>query len=380
MLYAFDWREKSNQQMNQRTDHTVAQTRIKTLSGAVRQLEAKLYPNGECVVYRTRTFKPTPLKSPYITQQGHENLLLFRTLIRTAEGVQLLPLLLGLSHLPIFDKPLERDVIDDVKGRLKPRAPKGLKGLTSRAKRTVRNAAHLIEKRYGRARSVFATATMPALPVEQLRVLHENWGKVVEIYRLGLRRTLQKEGLRGEIVTVSEIQPKRHKNTGLPVLHIHSIFCGVTRTGKFALTPKKHDDLWYNALSALIDIERNEIASSCNLQRVKKSASGYMAKYITKGAEAIAEAVASGFSGWLPKHWWNCTRTLSRAVREQTRRVDDFAEHLCSMANAEGVNCWKWHKEFFLEDEHGNKTSMAIYGQLENRAMAEIQAYYKPNG
>lgn len=283
--------------------------------------------------------------------------------------------LLGLSSLPIFDKS-ERDVVKLGQGLHKVRAAKGTLGITSYGKRMVRNAAHLLETESGWGRAIFATVTVPPLPLEKMRILHESWGKLVEYYRLGLRRALQKKGLSGESVTVTEVQEKRYQKTGLPILHLHSVFCGVTAVGRFALTVEDHDRIWFFAMRALIDIERTECTSACNLQRVKKSASGYMAKYLTKGCVAVVSAIKDGFAGWLPKHWWNCSRSLSRRVKSQTRDASTLAEWLNTMADVDGNNVWKWHRDVVLEMSDGHKITIARYGQLTIRQTAEIQAYY----
>lgn len=343
--------------------------------GGKTELQAKLWPNGEIAIWKARSFKMDPMPSPQNEDLTEFKMSAYRLYQESRLLLQALACPLGLSLLPIFDK-LKRDIIEGVQRVTKPRAAKGSTGITSYGKRMVRNSAYLLEQLGGKARCIFATCTVPPLPVEQMRILHEGWGKVVEYYRLGIRRALQKQGLSGETVTVTEIQEKRYEKTGLPVSHIHSVFIGVTTIGRYAISTEDHDRIWHLALSSVIDIERDECATACNLQRVKKSASGYMAKYLTKGSVAVKAAMDDGFAGWLPKHWWNCSRSLMRRVKSQTRDISPLADWLNSVADIDGQNVWKWHRDVVLDMGNGHLVTIARYGQLSNRQMAEVQAYY----
>lgn len=341
-----------------------------------RRLAAKLYPNGECVVYQPRLFTPEGVKPYEDTEERIEQMRLFGMICRNQELIDYAPLLLGLSLHPIFDKNSETASEGEVVG-VKARARKGQGGITSYGARMVRNAAYLLERDAGPGRSIFATVTVPSCPKEKLWMIHESWGKVVELYRLGLRRMLQDKGLSGEIVTVSEIQEKRYQKTGLPILHLHSVFMGVTASGKFAISTKDHDRLWFSALNAAVNIEGSDVSYACNLQRVKKSASGYLAKYLTKGSKSVIAAVNDGFAGWMPKHWWNCSRSLVARVKAETRQADEFSDWLQGVADLEGQKVWKWHRDVSVELHDGTEFKVARFGQLHIGAMAQIQAYYK---
>lgn len=349
---------------------------MKHLIGGKTDIKAKMWPNGETVIWKAKTFKMEPLK-PY--EEKDEQGFMGRWAefcMKNPDIAEDVARALGLSTHAIFDK-LKGDVLEsDGEVVLKPRARKGNTGITSYGARMVRNAAHLLENGAGRFRCVFATTTVPSLPREKLCVLHEKWGEVVERYRLLMTRALKEKGLSGEIVTVTEVQEKRYEKTGLPILHTHSVFVGKTRTGKWAISTECHDDCWFRAMSVAIDIERTEVAYSVNLQRVKKSAAGYLGKYMSKGSKSVARAIADGFAEWLPNHWWNCTRTLSRKVKEQTRNIDFLAEWLESMAEAGGNDVWEWHRTVEIEMFSGDKITIARYGRLNIRQVAEIHAYY----
>lgn len=285
---------------------------------------------------------------------------------------------LGLSPLPISDR-VSPNVREADEQLLKPRSRKGLRGITPFGQRVVRNAAYLIERKGGRFRCVFATATIPNLPIEDMQVLHQNFGHVLELYRLNLRRRLQANGLSGESVSAVEIQEKRYERTGLPVLHVHTVFVGKTVSGKWAISPEAHDDAWSRALSCVLAGPIPKLTSACNLQRVRRSSEGYLGKYMSKGSKVIANVMNDGFIEWVPKHWWACSRSLRREIDRETRNVSDVADWLNDVADIEGADVWLWHRDVLLEMDDGRSISIARYGRLNQRESAKLHQYFKNN-
>lgn len=339
-------------------------------------LRAKMYPNGECAVWKQKTYKPRAVKREVVPRFTPSILTLWAECGSPLSWVDDEAAALGLSPLPNFDSSLSEGSVADegVPGVVK---LYGSRGITSHGRRMVRNAAYLIEHEGGRSRAVFATVTVPSLPMEQMRVLHERWHKATEIYRLGLKRALRKQGLSGESVSVSEIQEKRYQRTGVPVLHIHTVFIGKTASGQWAITPEDHDRIWLAALNVAIGVELNDISVACNLQRVKKSTEGYIGKYMTKGSKVVGELVRKGFAGWIPQQWWSCSRSLRARIDRKTRCVHDLANWLNDAADFEGTDVWLWHKDVVLEMMDGYKVTIARYGRLSIRQTAEIHAYYE---
>ena len=338
-------------------------------------LNVKLWPNGEVVIWKSKSFKMQPLIEEPDATLIEVRMAKLRIQLAAGSLGSALAEILGLSPHPIFDKDASEGAVQ-VDGELESRAVKGLKGITSYGGRMVRNAAHLLEDAAGKARCIFTTVTVPNLPVEQMRIIHEKWHQATEYYRLNVGRALKAKNLSGEIVTVSEIQEERYEETGMPVLHLHAVFVGVTRQGRFAITTEQHDDLWYRAVSSIIDVDRDDISAACNMQRVKESAAAYLGKYISKGVKRIEKIASDGFGGWLPKHWWNCTRSLVRRVKKQTRRVDDLADWLNGMAEVSGSDVWVWHRDVQVEMSDGYLITVARYGRLTKRQTAEIQMHY----
>lgn len=341
------------------------------------RFNAILWPNGECVLARPRT-KKTAETAKTVSEDMFADKLGLKILAETACNAEVsLASYMGLSIRPIFDSEAG-EVPEGPQGNKKSRQRKGLTGITSYGKRMVRNATHVLEERYGRARCIFATVTLPDVPLEQMSIIHERWHRLVEYYRLGIRRELQKQNLSGEIVTVSEVQEKRYEKTNLPVLHLHSVFIGVNAWGKFAISTERHDDIWVNAVKSVVDVKRDEFTTACNLQRVRKSSSAYLGKYMSKGTRVVARIVNQGLGDWLPKHWWNCSRSLSAEVKGNTRIVNDFSNWLYDMAYTSGQDVWRWHSEVLIELKSGKKVLMALYGRIDPFVAAQMELTTDP--
>lgn len=338
-------------------------------------LRSKLYPNGECAIWKEKTYKPRDVHSYSSDGFTPSILTLWAECGNPLSWVDEKVAALGSSPLPNFDK-VESGEGEAVAAEHETPVRYGAHGITPYGARRVRNGAHLLERGRQKSVAVFATCTVPALPLEDMQLIHENWHKVVETYRRKLTRKLRDKGLSGESVTVSEVQEKRYERTGFPVLHIHTVFRGKTAAGAWAVSTKEHDQMWYDALSYGARNAIPSVRSSCNLQRVKKSAEGYLGKYMSKGTKVVAKLVADGFCGWLPKQWWAMSRTLAARIDQETRDIGEFAEWLNDVADAEGASVWLWHRDVQIEMRSGDKITIARYGRLHIRQVAEIQAYY----
>lgn len=352
-------------------------TAIRTLgpSPGKTGLKARLYPNGEVAIWKESTYVPRPVERPQDRPEDSLNMSLFRLYIECPQVLEGMALALGLSPLPNFDKLVNPDIAPDT-AEDGPVTQYGLRGITSYGARRVRNAAHILERTLPKMCAVFATCTVPSLPIEDLRRIHQNWHKVVEAYRRKLARRLRDNDLSGDSVTVTEVQTKRYEKTGLPILHIHTVFGGRRSDGRPAISTKAHDDMWRESLSIALGDAVPECRYACNLQWVKKSAEGYIGKYMTKGTKVVAELCKAGFEGWLPKQWWNLSVGLAKRIDAETRSVDDLAEWLNDVAEIEGSDVWLWHRDIQIEMMSGDKITIARYGRLSIRQTAQIQSLF----
>lgn len=348
--------------------------------GFATQKKARIYPNGEAVVWRPKRSSAKEL----VTDREHE--LTYSDYLEwgsrecpdvlNAVGVPL-----GLSLLSFSDNPelapLNDALYPPASGissakKMPPRY--GAKGIGRGAARTVRNACFLLERRRGVGHCVFATVTLPDLPESQLALIHENWYQVVELYRLALKRELIRFGLTGESVSVMEVQEKRYERTGLPVLHIHTVFCGRTSSGQWALSTERHDEIWRNAIRAILpDLESSAFLSSCNLQPVKKSAGAYLSKYMSKGTRVVRWIVECGYSSWLPRRWWAISKNLRQEIASKTVDADDISDCLFEDAYGSCSEFWKWAKPVYIEIAPDELVVVAIYGKVHDWVCEQLR-------
>jgi len=212
----------------------------------------------------------------------------------------------------------------------------GRKGITGYGGKVVRNGAHLLEDKYGKGRLAFLTLTLPDWCHEDQCILAEGWSYLIKTLVQGLRRLLAKAGLPTAVVLVTELQPKRMENGSSGCLHIHAVFVGRHARSRWAYSPFVYKSLWLRLCSNLLDKPVDCVPCE-NVQPVRKSASNYLSKYMSKGSEDVekfAELV-----GWerVPRQWWTATKNIKNAVKKFTISGEEMSKILDQIVH----NYWK---------------------------------------
>lgn len=206
------------------------------------------------------------------------------------------------------------------------RSKKGLKGLTSKARRDIRCGAFRLERRRNRYRVGFGTCTLPELSDEDYLSVHSNWGVIVNRFIKWCKRGLNRACVPDHMVYVTEIQGKRHEKTGRAYLHLHFVYLCCRRTDYTWFLPASDMRVaWNRAVSAFCS-ERSDFDASVDCVVVKKSVARYLAKYLGKGPESIDRAVKDGLPVEALGHWWGWTAGLRRECRCRELRADGLAE------------------------------------------------------
>ncbi len=314
------------------------------------RLFAKLWPNGECSFY----FSHDQIKSADRRDTAVSLSKLRDAMVRAGGvfGTVLVLIRLGLSHPRNFDRNCE------------PLPRKGLKGITSLGKRRVRNAAYMLTRENGKHRLTFATVTLPNLNKAQMSRVHKDWHLCIDFYRREVGRVLRRAGLPGEIVGVSEVQEKRYAASALPVLHAHFVFCGAPRNGGWVLNPARHDYIWRKSIEHVLGEPIGNIPAACQLKSVTASAEAYLGKYISKGVAAVAPAIRQGFGDWLPKQWWNCSRSLVRRMEASIARFENGAGWLVNRGKAVDSDLFLFFSPVEIEGENEENICMGYFGRL----------------
>ena len=336
---------------------SIAQEKLQKPLRNYSDLRGIVWPNGEIAIHRQRKFRPKPLSAlPYVSESlriitaaiANNGLTDVLALARSPGG----RVLMGLSPLANSDR------------MPKPIARKGLKGITALGRRRVRNAAYLLQKRYGRYRLSFTTVTLPELCGEDMDRLHQGWHKAIELYRLNIRRYLEAAGLPTGIVGVSEVQEERHERTGLPVLHGHFVFVGGWGYGQWAISPEMHDLAWQKAINAVLGKETKLHAASCKIQPIKTSAEAYLGKYMSKGAKNVERIRQQGFEAWLPKQWWNCSKSLLLWMEKEKTIMVNGCGFFLEAADKGVTEIWAWHRTVVVDYKDGCSIAVCEYGKL----------------
>lgn len=208
------------------------------------------------------------------------------------------------------------------------RSPKGLKGLTSKARRSIRCGAYRLEKRRNRHRIGFATTTLPPLTKSDYISVHKNWGAIVNRFVKWFKRRLNQACVPDHLVYVTEIQAKRHEQTKNPYLHLHLCYLACRKSDYRWYVPAHEMRVgWARAVSAFC-AEQYDFNASVDAVVVKKSVARYLAKYLTKGASSIERALKDGLPVEALGHWWGWTAGLRHECRSRELRAAQLVEWL----------------------------------------------------
>lgn len=326
-------------------------------------VKIKLWPNGELSIFREKRFNPAKMASASRPPVDSLKACLVRAY--GVSGALAALRSLGLSPHHNFDSP--------------PPSGKryGLKGISGKGKRRVRNACFLLTRENGKHRLTFSTVTLPPLEPGILKSAHENWHRLIDFYRREIGRQLRRGGLSGEIVGVSEIQEGRYEKSGKPILHAHFVFVGAARNGGWIVTPSRHDAIWEKALESVLGISDCDVSKACQLKSVSESAEGYLGKYMSKGGGVVARVIADGYGDWLPRQWWNCSRSLVKRIDSQLRIFSHGVDWLISKAIQEENDFFVFFKNVEIERDDGSKLAIASYGRLTKKANGLIRKVLK---
>lgn len=221
---------------------------------------------------------------------------------------------IGLSIVSNSHKDLEEEV---------PR--RGQKGITPGGARMLRNSLDVMEKYAGKERLSFGTVTLPSLEYEEFWMVSTCWSEIVRRFYQKLSRALGKQGGSASYAGCTELQPARTERESVPALHLHFVFVGRhTSRGGWLVSPAQLRRWWKEVLEKFVGRELDCRATE-NLERVRKSASCYMAKYLSKGS-SVSPPLMGGELGWsLPTAWYNVSLKLKRHVKDNVRTSPELA-------------------------------------------------------
>lgn len=231
------------------------------------------------------------------------------------------------------------------------RLRKGLNGLSTRGKLMVLNASLRLTREITRPCIGFLTVTLPQLPSQIMAlVTAADWGRLEKSLYAMLHRFLKKAHMdHVGFIGVTEIQSSRYRDTGEAYPHWHFILPIKKNPRKAGGTPDNpwvvpltsawsrfEKILWswvhymiekYNLPPTLTQREMREKAKTCkatfDLKPVKKDASTYISKYMSKGS-CIAKMQEDGKEAQVPYQWWYVSQTLKSRVVQKIVKISGF--------------------------------------------------------
>lgn len=220
-------------------------------------------------------------------------------------------------------------VYQTVESSAPPQKPsrKRLQNMTRNMARNIRNAAYLLESKYGKDNLSFVTLTLPTLSTDDLAKLSDQWDELVDNFLHTIRKRVKNKSGKFEYVYCTEIQLKRLQQRNEYAPHLHIVMLG--RNGKktpWFVSPRQFRSAWGNAIANILGHNSFVRSALENVQRVKHSAAGYLSKYLSKGVRCNAKVELEGYVQ-LRTQWGGMARELSRLIKTSTRLIrDDGAE------------------------------------------------------
>jgi hypothetical protein len=246
------------------------------------------------------------------------------------------------------------------------KAQRGLKGISRLGARTVRNAAFLLQQKYGKENLTFLTCTLPPVSETAEYRAGAEWAEIVRIFNQGITRLLAAAGLPKTYVGCTEIQMKRYKRDGGLPLHLHIVFPGRHRFKGWAIGCEQFRAAWRNAVVARCpEYGGASWGASIDAVKVEKDVEGYLGKYLTKGVASLNAILEDdpGLAEFMPRAWWCCSLNLKRAIGKRITGGNGTARKLLQDIRAQDSRI-SFSRVIEIAGEDGTRYPVAIIGKL----------------
>lgn len=328
---------------------------------------AKVYPSGKITASVVRRFKPQSLLNPSALSVDAQ----FNLASVKLHGVLTVLAVLASAVVPGGSLPLG---LSNLAKSETPKSIRGQKGISSYGRQLTRDSVTCLERDHGRECLSFVTLTLPPCAIAEVT---PSFSYAVELFKRWLHRKQHEAGLPCELIGVAEIQENRYLNEGGVPLHEHIVFVGRHRQGNWIVSPNDITQAWLRCCrtavqSRLRKLPAQDVRQQClsaaefdmrggcnnqdggndnddgsgntkrnakrnangnnndnafdvtkwnaatNIQRIKKTAAGYLSKYLSKGVEVTKQIVEDGNGHLLPKAWYICSQALLQRVKKST--------------------------------------------------------------
>lgn len=205
----------------------------------------------------------------------------------------------------------------------------GSEGITAYGRKCVINIAYILQERFSRHRLGFGTATLPNLTREGLEKCLENFGEIVRRFFQEVKRVFDRGNNEFLYVGVVEIQPRRFAKTGLPYPHLHWVYVAKERRNNpWYISASLLRSLWRRVVLRVLgkdafvgDTSQQGFGASIDCSTVKKSASSYLGKYMSKGTTTVEKMQEAGFENF-PRQWWTASKEAKKMFHDSIEIID----------------------------------------------------------
>lgn len=248
----------------------------------------------------------------------------------------------------------------------------GLKGITSNGKRMVRSGSALLERKYGKERLGFFTATLPSKKhgIDEIDLLYlaENWNLVVKRFFQEIVRELERQDAPTELITVTEIQEKRWKRHRQVAPHLHWVMVAKSggRQWHWYLTTQWLSETWNRILANILEREVGSLGSAGSVdgKRIKKSATRYISKYMSKGGKLLGEIKEKSTPETLPSQWWASYGGLRVLIKKNIVNLTQDVIKKYQEAEKVGESWLLWARWIEVEIDEGVSQVFGLAGGI----------------
>ena len=270
---------------------------------------------------------------------------------------------LGLSDVQIYHK------------SEMPKRKHGLNGITSHGRRQIEEGCYLLERRYGR-RLGFYTLTCHYTEVTDVYEFNRCLPEIQRRYFQELKREYERRGMVFSYVSVYEIQPSRYRETGVPAIHIHYVCpCYLPGTWEFVFSADELRTLWDRVTATVCGVSKSTSAA-IDATVVKRSASAYLSKYLSKGGGEI-RFLGNISPSQIPSRWWSMSKKLRASIRAATVPLStSICEHIMydiSIGRPSPIEFL--YKRYIYVDIHQITTCVGFSGKLSYQSARSLRNY-----
>lgn len=244
------------------------------------------------------------------------------------------------------------------------RKPKGSSGLTRHGRRMIECGTQLLERHCRRDCLTFLTLTLPPSAVQVPN--SEGYASAKNRFINWLIRQLRKHGLSDLYVGCVEPHPGRSRDMGWSVPHYHVCYQG-RRNGKtWALTPEEVKKAWFRCLvNEGLCSQEGDWSACANVQRVKKSVSRYMGKYMVKTRLSTKQETPENLVKTHPGTWHLISRSLLKLIKQSIKHRSGIAAETILDFLSIKDNPWVLYQgDIEILMENGHKVWVGSYAKV----------------